>query len=226
MSETNFPQPPLGYTALRRELRTGLSTQARQIWWPNLPRIPDGAGITVFSNVSELATNRYKWANADVNFDPNSSIDVKALYIVQLIVNQFQLFDQELITTLAKIIAKELSNVALAFSTLCEVMDRGQWFFPTDAAMQRTRFETFRQLLNRYDANFFDVLQRINGLDDKYMELFFTKLFVDLLPDDSVKRLVMVPLIILIFIYHICSFRWIYSCMKELKQYTDLVYHF
>ena len=29
----------------------------------------------------------------------------------------------------------------------------------------------------------------INALDDKYMDIFFTKLFVDVLPEDSVKKL-------------------------------------
>ena len=81
MGDSNFPRPPLGYTALRRELRNGLSAQARQIWWPSLPRIPDGSGIDAFSNVSELATNRYKCKGCIVSYDISVSPNHFHLYV-------------------------------------------------------------------------------------------------------------------------------------------------
>ena len=67
-------------------------------------------------------------ANADQNLDPNSSLEVKVLYVIQLIVNQYHLFDQELAMSLTRILIKGLADVALAFSTLCDVMDRGPWY--------------------------------------------------------------------------------------------------
>lgn len=190
MGESNFPRPPLGYTALRRELRLGLSTQARQIWWPSLPRVPDGEGINEFSDIKELATNRYKWANANTELDPESSNDVKAMYVVQLVVNQYNLFDQDLAMVLARILVKELADISLAFSTLCDVMDRGPWFLAMDAAQHRVRFETLRMLIERNSKPFYQSLMTINALSDDYLDIFFTRLFVDVLPKDSVKRFV------------------------------------
>jgi hypothetical protein len=189
MSDANFPRPPVGYTALRRQLRIGLSTQARQIWWPSLPRIADGDGINEFTNISELAGNRYKWANADRDLEPNASLEVKVLYVVQLLVNQYHLFDEELTMTLARMLVKELADISLAFSTLCDVMDRGPWFIAMDAAQHRIRFETLRLLVQKNNKNFYDSLLAINALDDQYLDIFFTKLFVDVLPEDSVKKL-------------------------------------
>lgn len=189
-TEGNFPRPPLGYTALRRQLRLGLSTQARQHWWPSLPRIPDGEGIEEFTNIKELATNRYKWANADSKLDPSTTADVKAIYIVQLIVNQYNLFDQELAMTLARVLVKELPDVALVFSTLCDMMDRGPWFLAIDAAQHRIRFETLRMLVEKNNKSFYAALMAIKALDDKFLDIFFTRLFVDVFPDDIVLRFV------------------------------------
>lgn len=189
-AEGNFPQPPLGYSALRRSLRMGLSSAARLQWWPSLPRIPDGDGINEFTNVRELGSNRYRWANADVNLDPSSSVDVKAVYLVQLLVKQYQLFDEELVLTLTKVLVKELSDVSLVFSTLCDVMDRGSWFIPADAAQHRIRFETLRMLIEKNNKQFYQQLLQIDALTDKHLDIIFTKLFVDVLPADAVARFV------------------------------------
>lgn len=68
-------------------------------------------------------------------------------------------------------------------------------FFATDEAQHRTRFETLRMLIERNNSSFYDSLMNINALDDKYLDIFFTKFFVDVLPADSVKRLVSICLV-------------------------------
>jgi hypothetical protein len=189
MADGSFPQPPLGYTALRRYLRSGLSTQARQVWWPSLPRVPDGEGINAFAG-SELATNRYKWANADVVMTKDRSLNEKVTFILQLIVNQFQLFDQQLVATLTRILLIELNEISTVFSVLYDVISRADWYIAPDAASHRIRFEVFRQLLERNNSRFYNDLMQISAIDDDHLDMIFTNLFVDILPEDSVKRLV------------------------------------
>ena len=193
MAETDvsFPKPPLGYTALRRVLRAGLSHQARQQWWPSLPRIPDGDGINSFQNIQELATNRLKWADSTREFDnKGSTLEQKVAYVVQLLNNQYHMSDPDLLMPLIQFVTKELIDIAAAFSTLCDVCDRGEWFFAVEPSQHRVRLETFRVLLERNNSGLYGTLKRIGALEDRFLNIFFINLFVDVFPDESVMRTV------------------------------------
>lgn len=188
-----FPQPPLGYSALRRCLRNGLSLQARQTWWPSLPRIPDGDGINSFDNLQELATNRMKWADPDgLSRQLGNSHVAKINFLLQLLHNQFHVFDLTLIAPMTRIVIRDMESVQLAFCVMCDVCERADWFMPTDPAMHRVRLSAFAVLLRRHNAALADQLQQLDALQDAHLNLFFVGLFDELLPEDSVRQLVLV----------------------------------
>ena len=193
-----FPQPPLSYSELRVALRAGLNDQARQQWWAMLPRIPDGEGISAMENVQELATNRLKWADSKREFDKkNATIGQKIAFITRLLKNQYHLSDPDLLMPLIKYITTELHDVTIAFSALCDIVNRGEWYVAVEPSQHRVRLEAFRMLLRRNNSSLYDALINIKALEDKNLNCFFVDLFSDVFPDDHVKRLVSLHLLLL-----------------------------
>lgn len=190
-----FPQPPLSYSELRIALRAGLNDQARQQWWAMLPRIPDGEGILVMENIQELATNRLKWADGKREFDKkNAPIGQKIAFVYRLLHNQYHLSDPDLLMPLIKNVITEIRDIAIAFSILCDVVNRGEWYVAIEPSQHRVRLEAFRMLLRRNNSSLYDALTNIKALDDKNLNRFFVDLFSDVFPDDHVKRLVIMLL--------------------------------
>jgi hypothetical protein len=186
-----FPVPPLSYSNLRLALRGGLTKQARQTWWLCLPRIPDESGIEAFPDIGAIARNRLKWSDADSNFNADAAdFDSKVAYITQLVIRQYDMANPTMLVPLVTILLKEFGDVTHTFSTMCDVCDRGDWYFAMEPSLYRVRLRTFQLLLNRRDPDVYLKLMRIGALEHKYLNIFFVSLFKEVLQEEHMSRLV------------------------------------
>lgn len=186
-----FPIPPLSYSNLRLALREGLTKQARQTWWSCLPRIPDETGIDAFPDIDTISRNRLKWSDADSNFNTEAAdFNSKIAYITQLVIRQYDMANPTMLVPLVTILLREFGDVTRTFSTMCDVCDRGEWYFAMEPSLYRVRLRTFQMLLNRRNPDVCIKLMRIGALEHKYLNIFFVSLFKEVLKEEHMCRLV------------------------------------
>ena len=131
---SQYPEIPLSFEKLKSQTRSGLSSEARQYWWPFFPSLAKGANIDHYPNIAETAENRFQWAKNNLSggllkedSSSNSSVILNAQNILLLLSNQFEIQESALILPLIVLIRKVIPNDALCFYMGCGLLENSEW---------------------------------------------------------------------------------------------------
>jgi hypothetical protein len=194
------PSIPIAYDDLKKDIRCGLSAEARQLWWPILPSIQPGAEILTAPNIKELSEKKYLWAKERVSHHPLSSGASSSLEtgvddrcdrideILALLIHMYDLKEPGLVKTYVSILVLMIPSVDICFHTCCATLDRPDWFISPTAVNHRLKLYTFKELVRKYLPKQYSRLERIGGLGSEFLNLLFIDLFFSLMPTPDVMR--------------------------------------
>lgn len=203
---------PIEYAALKQTCREGLRfAETRQYWWPMLPALHkyiDGA--TADSDLSALiVTDRpditkvaeaLSVEQAEPLLDHVSMSKYQPTDEVELIdsvsknlcyfLKNKKGVDTTFLNPLIRLIVKEMRRIDLTYLIIQDILDRPTKFVePTYEGIFIVN-STFREMLKEYMPQTAVSLSRIGALDDGYLNMMFVDLFVELLPEQQVLRIV------------------------------------
>jgi hypothetical protein len=191
-----YPTIPITYEDLKKDIRCGLTAEARQFWWPILPTIQQGEDILSLPNIQELSNKRYLWAKQHSNHhspaqdegtlrdDRYDRIDE----ILSLLISMYDLKEPGLVKTYVSILVLMIPSVDICFHTCCATLDRPDWFISPTAVNHRLKLYTFKELVKKYLPKEALKLERIGGLNSEFLNLLFIDLFFSLMPTPDVMR--------------------------------------
>jgi hypothetical protein len=194
-----YPTIPISYEDLKKDIRCGLSAEARQLWWPILPSIQPGAEILTAPNIKELSEKKYLWAKdralshhqAVLDSSNGTGIDDRCDRIdeiLSLLIHMYDLKEPGLVKTYVSILVLMIPSVDICFHTCCATLDRPDWFISPTAVNHRLKLYTFKELVRKYLPKQYTRLERIGGLSSEFLNLLFIDLFFSLMPTPDVMR--------------------------------------
>ena len=196
-----FPEMPISYSALKHALRTGLSAEARLVWWPFLPSILPGTLVVENPNIGETSIKRYEWAKArfasnttvtgqDTNEHITDALGDRTAEVLSLVSGLHDMEEPELIKHLIDILVLMIPRIEVVFQTTCEILDRPDWFISPTAVNHRLKLFTFRELVKQYLPKVSAKLEKIEALGAEFLNLIFVEFFMSLLPFPFVARII------------------------------------
>lgn len=197
----HFPEIPLSYDDLKKQLRGGLMADARIYWWPYLPRILPNTFISTYPNIKDSAVKRYNWAKEKLQLKSHSSVDSRRYSdeelikderthdIMSLLMDQYVLEEPGLIKTFVMILVRIIPSADVCFSTCCDVLARPDWYISPNAVNHRLKLYAFTELVKKYLPKQAAQLEAIGGLQEECLNLLFVEYFFTLLPTPDVARI-------------------------------------
>lgn len=202
-----YPTIPITYEDLKKDIRSGLTAEARQFWWPILPTIHQGEDLLKLPNIQELSNKRYLWAKQHSDHhslnekkeesggesgesegtsrdDRHDRVDE----IVSLLTSMYDLKEPGLVKTYVSILVLMIPSIDICFHTCCATLDRPDWFISPSAVNHRLKLYTFKELVKKYLPKEAVALERIGGLNSEFLNLLFIDLFFSLMPTPDVMR--------------------------------------
>jgi hypothetical protein len=194
-----FPKVPISYRELKKYCRKGLSNEARLYWWPFLPRITSKTIIARYPNIAEISKNKYMKLNMKEYVDsskddcesteecvnPSQQIDD----MLNVLVTQYDLSEPGLVKAVLVIISNVIYPSDLCFHTICDIIDRADWYISLSSSKHHLKLFAFKELLSKYMPSSIDRLQEIGALEEEYLNLIFVDLFYSLMPMVYVSRI-------------------------------------
>lgn len=188
------------YNEFKARLRDeGFTSDAqRRLWWPTFfPLVTDKTLIS-FPDYSSQALRKYRWAiqkideehlPIDLSWDEDNPQQI-TYCVMKLLMQHYDIQDPGLIHPLVQLVSKILTNKAICYHVLTEIMDRPTRYLAATPCCHRTKLHAFRELSRRCMVNTFLILEKIGALQEKYLNLIFVDLFSSILADEDVNSIV------------------------------------
>ena len=196
---------PIRYLDLRQQVRGGIlqSEADRRKWWPIIVRVTNKDDITKLPDITELSRRRYTWAiqagmpegeakedivvNLNWNEDTSGALAEKVL---RQLIQQYHMQEPGLIYPFLNILTRVVSNTAMAYSMMCDFLDRPGWYITPDPLNHRIKLHIFRELTKRYMIRTYTILDQIGALKDEFLNLIFIDFFTPILPIAAIYHIV------------------------------------
>lgn len=206
LASDEFVQLPVTYDEFKNRLRDdGLSNDSqRRLWWPSYFTILNEQVLNQYPDYSRLALRKYRWATHHGQ-DENLPIDLSwgednpqhiTYCVIKLLMQHYDIQDPGLIHPLVQILSKVLTNKAICYFVVTEIIERPTRYLVASAGSHRVKLHAFRELCKRCMINTWQILDRIGALQEKYLNLIFVDLFSTILPDEDVNSIVSSQLLI------------------------------
>jgi hypothetical protein len=200
LASDEFVSFPVTYNEFKSQLRNdGFSADAqRRLWWPTYFVMITEKILRTFPDYSRQALRKYRWAThkideehlpIDLSWDEDNSQHI-TYCVMKLLMQHYDIQDPGLIHPLVQLLSKVLTNKAICYYVLTEIMDRPVRYLAATPCSHRTKLHAFRELARRCMVHTFLILERIGALQEKYLNLIFVDLFSTILSDEDVNSIV------------------------------------
>ncbi len=191
---------PVSYDTFKTVLRTeGIPTNSlRRHWWPVYFPLIVNKYLDSYPDVINQAVKKFRWASYKAN-EEKVPIDVSwgedspdniAYTVMRLLVQHYDIPDPGLLDPLVNIVSKVITNKAMCYSLMTEVVERPvRYLLPTPLS-HRCKLHAFRELAKRCMIHTHHILENIGALEEKYLNHIFVDMFSTILPDDYVNSIV------------------------------------
>ena len=205
----SFPDIPISYKDLRKELRVGLMPEARLFWWPILPRVLPKSTIKKDPNVKRIATSLFLKTKAMLpetreRLRTQSNLQclshtvlaetLKSLYadrVEELLNMIFVLYDipePGLLYPFLGALVLIIPSIDLCLQLCFDILNRKEWFISLTSEDHRLCLISFRKLLKKNFSDEYSVLDESGALHDECLNLIFVDFFQTILPFENVVR--------------------------------------
>mmetsp|Transcript_2692 Transcript_2692/g.4044 ORF Transcript_2692/g.4044 Transcript_2692/m.4044 type:complete len:538 (+) Transcript_2692:191-1804(+) len=193
-SAGSFPDIPISYDSLREQVYGGLMPDARQYWWPLLPRIVSGEHIRKYPNIKAMSTVRYKSAlggrvSVDTN-DTGAEQTNRLNEVVCLLSDLYDIQDQESVRQLVGVLIDIIPSSDICFHTCCDILDQPHSIVARNAHDHRVKLHVFRELIEEHLPQADVVLlTHLGVLEDRFLNLIFVDFFTSIISNTHVLRI-------------------------------------
>lgn len=199
---------PIDYNMFKRFLRDeGIpSNSLRRLWWPVYFYLIPDKELETYPDISRNAFRKYRWATYKPE-EENIVIDLSwgedtpeniTYYVMKLIVQHFDIQDPGLLHPLVNQLSKVLTNKAICYSVLTEIIERPTRYLLPTPSSHRCKLHAFRELAKRCMIHTHHLLDKMGALEEQFLNLIFVDMFTTILPNDYVNSIVRLLLFVLL----------------------------
>jgi len=207
VAQGSFPDIPIAFRELKQDLRGGLMPEARQFWWPLLPRVLPHSTLKTDPHIKSIATTLYlktkqmvprssslygspqvgtSYRTRSVSLNAHYSSRVEEL--LELISVQHDLPEPGLLLPLLDILVRIIPSIDLCLQMCFDITSRQEWFIALNGEEHRLNHFTFKELLKKDLFAEYTALEDAGALNSASLNLIFVDFFQLLLPFQSVVR--------------------------------------
>lgn len=211
LSTDEFISFPINYKLFKNLLREeGIpSNSLRRLWWPVYFYLIPDKELESYPDISRNAFKKYRWATYKPE-EENIPIDLSwgedhyeniTFCVMKLIVQHFDIQDPGLLHPLVQQISKVLTNKAICYTVITEIIERPSRYLTATPFSHRCKLHAFRELAKRCMIHTHHILEKIGALEEQYLNLIFVDMFTTILPNDFVNSIVSISLFFVIYFY-------------------------